>query len=163
MASAGGGRMIRAELEFSAGAHIAEQAALDAMRAQPPLLPALEHRPPRWQSTHWLALQMRPLVKHVAVDWSAYLVTLGEWAPAGFRPAFHLGAASLVPQPNTLRLVEAGGRYCVQPEYEPLPAGGRSLGFISSASLAEMEPLERRLLRFEDGEIEILCAGPADP
>jgi hypothetical protein len=163
MARPGGDRVIRAELEFRAAAHIAEQAALDAIRAQPPLLPALEHRPPRWQSTHWLALLTRPLVKHVALDWSAYLVTLDEWAPAGFRPAFHLGAASLLPQPNTVRLVEVNGSYSVQPEYEPLPAGGRSLGFISSASLAEMEPLERRLLRFDDGEIEVLCAGPADP
>lgn len=155
--------MIRAELELAGAAHVAEQQALEAIRAQPPLLPGLEHRPPRWQTSHWLALQARPLVKHVALDWSAYLVTLGEWAPAGFRPAFHLGAASLVPQPNTVRLVEAGGRYCVQPDHEPLPAGGRSLGYISSASLAEMEPLERRLLRFEGGEIEVLCAGAADP
>jgi hypothetical protein len=155
--------VIRAALGFAPAAHVAEQEALDAMRAQPPLLPALRHRPPRWQSAHWLALQMRPLVKHVALDWSAYLVTLGEWAPAGFRPAFHLGAASLVPQPNTVRLVEVNGSYAVLADHQPLPPGGRSLGFISSASLAEMEPLERRLLRFDDGEIEVLCAGPADP
>jgi hypothetical protein len=163
VARAGGGGVTRAELELAPAAHIAQQEALDVIRAQPPLLPELARRPPRWQSAHWLALQMRPLVKHVALDWSAYLVTLGEWAPAGFRPAFHLGAASLVPQPDTVRLVEAGGVHSVQPDYEPLPAGGRSLGFVSSAPLAEMEPLERRLLRFEDGAIEVLCAGAADP
>jgi hypothetical protein len=155
--------MTRAELELPPAAHVAEQAALETLRAQPTLLPGLERRPPRWRSSHWLALQMRPLVKHVALDWSAYLVTIGEWAPAGFRAAFHLGAASLVPQPNTVRLVELGGRYSVQAEQEPLPPGGRSLGFISSAPLAEMEPLERRVLRFDDGEIEVLCAGSADP
>ena len=155
--------MTCARLDLPVAAHVAEQAALDAMRAQPPLLPELRRRPARWQSAHWLALQMRPLVKHVALDWSAYRVTLGEWAPRGFRPAFHLGAASLVPQPNTVRLVEAGGVHSVQPEYDPLPPGGRSLGFVSSVSLAEMEPLERRLLHFEDGAIEVLCAGAADP
>jgi len=155
--------MTRARLQLPMAAHVAEEAALDAMRSQPPLLPRLSQRPPRWQSPHWLGLQMRPLVKHVALDWSAYLVTLGEWAPAGFRPAYHLGAASLVPQPNTVRLVEVDGRYIVQAEHEPLPAGGRALGYISSTGLAEMEPLERRRLRFDDGEIEVLCAGPADP
>src|SRR4051794_28903016 len=158
-----GAGMTRARLQLPVAAHVAEEEALDAMRTRPPLLPRLSQRPPRWQSPHWLGLQMRPLVKHVALDWSAYLVTPGEWAPAGFRPAYHLGAASLVPQPNTVRLVEADGRYMVQAEHEPLPAGGRALGYISSTGLAEMEPLERRRLRFDDGEIEVLCAGPADP
>jgi hypothetical protein len=163
VAGAWGRGVIRAELELASAAHVAEQAALEAIRAQPPLLPGLAQRPPRWQSPHWLALQMRPLVKHVALDWSAYLVTLGEWAPAGFRPAFHLGAASLVSQPNTVRLVEVGGVHSVQPDYEPLPVGGRSLGFVSSAPLAEMEPLERRLLRLDTGDFEVLCAGSSDP
>ena len=156
--------MIRAELELPTAAHVAEQAALEELRAQPPLLEGLSRRPPRWQLQHWLPLQMRPLVKQAALDWSAYLVTLGDRAPAGFRPVFHLGAASLVPQPHTVRLVEAGGRYAVQADHEPLPRGARALGYVSSASLAEMEPLERRLLHTEEhGDIEVLCAGVADP
>jgi hypothetical protein len=164
VARAGERGVIRAELELPGAAHVAEQAALDELRAQPPLLPALRRRPPRWQLQHWLPLQMRPLVKQAAVDWSAYIVTLGDRAPAGFRPVFHLGAASLVPQPNTVRLVEVGGRYAVQADHEPLPRGARTLGYVSSASLAEMEPLERRLLHTEEhGDIEVLCAGAADP
>jgi hypothetical protein len=156
--------VIRGELELPAAAHVAEQVALEELRAQPPLLPGLSRRPPRWQLQHWLPLQMRPLVKQAALDWSAYLVTLGDRAPAGFRPVFHLGAASLVPQPHTVRLVEVDGRLAVQADHEPLPRGARSLGYVSSASLAEMEPLERRLLHTEEhGDIEVLCAGPADP
>src|SRR4051794_10810855 len=136
VARAGGRGMIRAELELPAAAHVAAQAAPGAGGGQPPLLPRLERRPPRWRSSHWLGLQMRPLVKHVAVDWSAYLVTLGEWAPAGFRPVFHLGAASLVPQPNTVRLVEADRRHMVQAEHEPLPPRRPAPGHTSAPGAA---------------------------
>jgi hypothetical protein len=155
--------LIRAALDRTPPASVAELAAWRDVAWEAPLLPPLR-RPtvPRWRDTlTWMPPGTVVLVRHRSTDGTRYVHTNDRRPPRGFEIDFDLGVTHRHGELGTRRLIAGPDQLILTSVEGELDAGFSPLGFVETAPLPLFNALELR--RDPVNGAAVLVAGPHDP